>query len=302
MIYKGLLDFIVKFAKNGNYELQIDESLNNKTGITYEEVSNFVDSLKLQARGEDLSVREYQYEAIHKGLGEYRSLMLSPTSSGKSLIIYCIIRHLIEHDDEMNILLIVPNTLLVEQFFSDMKDYSTANGWDVEANAQLLYSGKEKLFSKRIMITTWQSLTSMMKNQPDYFNDIVRRTKAAIFDEAHSYKANVVLSTMEKFIHTKHRIGTTGTLDDSKINELSLRGLMGPTYKVISTKELMDAGQISKLKIKCLVLQYPEHLRKELKGIDYQNEINFIVANEKRNKIIRDLALSCKGNTLILFN
>jgi superfamily II DNA or RNA helicase len=107
---------------------------------------------------------------------------------------------------------------------------------------------------------------------------------------------------MEKFIHTKHRIGTTGTLDDSKINELSLRGLMGPTYKVISTKELMDAGQISKLKIKCLVLQYPEHLRKELKGIDYQNEINFIVANEKRNKIIRDLALSCKGNTLILFN
>ena len=107
---------------------------------------------------------------------------------------------------------------------------------------------------------------------------------------------------MEKFIKTSWRTGTTGTIDNNKINELSLIGLMGPIYKVISTKQLMDAGQVTSLKIKALMLQHPMELRQQLKGMKYTEEISYIVGCESRNKFIVNLAKACKGNTLILFN
>lgn len=299
-LYKGLLGIAIKFAKDRGYEFKIDAVLDNRTGITEQEVKEYVDSLELTARGELLTVRDYQYQAIFKTLETKRNLLISPTSSGKSAILYCKTRYHI--DREERVLLIVPTTMLVEQIFSDFKDYSTKNGWDVEDNIQLLYSGKEKLFSKPVMISTWQSITAMMKNDPDAFNNLTRAVDVALFDEAHTYKAAAVLATMEKFINTSWRTGTTGTIDNNKINELSLIGLMGPIYKVISTKELMDAGQVTSLKIKAILLQHPLELRQQLKGMKYIEEINYIVGCDARNMFISNLAKACEGNTLILFN
>jgi superfamily II DNA or RNA helicase len=192
--------------------------------------------------------------------------------------------------------------MLVEQLFTDFEDYSGINGWCAEDNIQTLYSGKEKVFSKSVMISTWQSLTAMMKNQPEQFRELTRNVDVAIFDEAHTYKAAAVLQTMEKFIDTEWRTGTTGTIDNNKINELSLVGLMGPLFRVISTKELMDAGQVTELKIKALMLKYPEHVRKAMKGMTYQQEVDFIIGSQQRNHFIAGLTKACAGNTLILFN
>lgn len=124
----------------------------------------------------------------------------------------------------------------------------------------------------------------------------------ALVSNCHSYKANIVLSVMEKFVNTRFRVGTTGTIDDTKINGLVLQGLMGPVYKVISTKQLMDNGQIVPLDISCLVLQYPDHIRKAYKGMNYRDEIAFLVGFEARNKFIARLACTVPGNTMILFN
>jgi superfamily II DNA or RNA helicase len=300
-LYKGLLNILIKFCKDRDYEYSIDKTLNPTTKINDQEVKDFVNSLNVHARGNPLSIRDYQYQAIYKSLETKRNLLLSPTSSGKSLILYSKVRYHIDVLDH-RILIIVPTTMLVEQLFSDFKDYSSHNGFSVEDNVQLLYSGKEKLFDRNVMISTWQSLTAMMKNQPREFSDLVSKVDVALFDEAHTYKASAVLSTMEKFTETEWRTGTTGTIDNNKINELSLIGLMGPIYKVISTRELMDAGQVTDLKIKALLLQYPEHIRKEMKGMKYQNEIEFIISNNSRNEFIANLAKACEGNTLILFN
>lgn len=299
-LYKGLLAIAIKFAKDRKYEFEIDKSLDSRTGLKEEDIRKYVDSLRLTARGVPLEVREYQYQAVFKTLETKRNLLISPTSSGKSAILYCKTRwHL---DNDHRVLLVVPTTMLVEQIFSDFKDYSSANGWDVDDNVQLLYSGKEKLFNKPLMISTWQSITAMMKNQPDEFYNLTSKVDVALFDEAHTYKAAAVLSTMEKFVKTGWRTGTTGTIDNNKINELSLIGLMGPIYKVISTKQLMDAGQVTSLKIKALMLQHPIELRQQLKGMKYTEEISYIVGCESRNKFIVNLAKACKGNTLILFN
>lgn len=299
-IYKGLISDIIKFAKGREYELVIDTSLKNTLDVNRQEVIDFVDGLDLHARGGKLDIREYQYDAIHKTICNERQLLLSPTASGKSLIVMAAIRWHIAHNRK--ILIIVPTTMLVEQLFSDFEDYSSENGWDVEDNISTLYSGKERIFDKNVVISTWQSLASMMKSDSKNFHELLNRTEVGIWDEAHTYKANVVLSVMEKFVKTKYRLGLTGTIDDSKINALTLTGLMGPIYKVITTKELMDNGQVVNLDIQSIVLKYPEEVCRAYSKVAYKDEIAFLVSHTGRNKFIARLAATVKGNTLVLFN
>jgi superfamily II DNA or RNA helicase len=299
-IYKGLLTDVMKFLKNRQYEFIVDVSLKIKTDIPKAEVVGFVDSLELYGRGNPIDIREYQYDAVYQAIANERQLLLSPTASGKSLIIMAILRWYIEQD--FKILIIVPTTMLVEQLFSDFADYSSHNGWDVEEHISLLYSGKERVFDKSVVISTWQSLANMMKSDAKNFELLIKQTNVGIWDEAHSYKATVVLSVMEKFVKTKYRVGTTGTIDDSKINGLTLQGLIGPIYKVTTTKELMDSGQVVQLQIESIVLNYDEITRKAYAKMTYQEEVAFLVAHEKRNKFIARLATTVKGNTLVLFN
>lgn len=298
---KGLLPVAIKFCEERGYPFTATQSLNPKSKIKETDIREFIDSIPVAARGEAIEVREYQKKAIVHSLQNYRSILLSPTSSGKSLILYFKIRYHLDVLDH-NVVLVVPTTQLVEQMFSDFKDYSSINGWDVEEHCQILYSGKEKIFHKRVMISTWQSLNAMMRNSPAALRDIVERTDVGLFDEAHGHKGMAVQETMQKFIYTKWRTGTTGTLDNSKINKLQLIGLMGPPMQVITTRELMDNKDISDLEIKVLVLQYPKHIKKEVHGMKYADEIKYLIGNKERNQFITKLATACKGNTLILFS
>jgi superfamily II DNA or RNA helicase len=100
---------------------------------------------------------------------------------------------------------------------------------------------------------------------------------------------------------TKYRIGCTGTLDGTQTHRLVLEGLFGPVYKATSTAELIDKGQLASFKIKCLILKYPDLVCKMAKDWDYNQEIEYIVMNSARNEFIKNLTLSLKGNTLILF-
>jgi superfamily II DNA or RNA helicase len=77
--------------------------------------------------------------------------------------------------------------------------------------------------------------------------------------------------------------------------------VFGPVHKVTTTKALMDSGRLSNLNITCVILKYSEEIRKERKNKTYQEEMDWLVSNEKRNKFIRNLAITSKGNTLVLF-
>lgn len=183
-IYKGLLDIIIRFAKNGDYDLKIDPSLYPKDReVTKESLIEFCDNLKVANEGEPISVRDYQIEALYQSLSNYRKILISPTGSGKSLIIYAAIRYILDRNPDERIMLIVPSTGLVEQMFKDFCEYSVLNEWRPEEHIQLLYSGKEKTFTKPIMISTWQSLHAMKKSDPRTFKEVTDATNSAIFDE-----------------------------------------------------------------------------------------------------------------------
>jgi len=283
-IYVGLLDKIISWAKKSDYSV---EFLDNKfygtpfevnEGISLDGVKGYLSKIT------SLKPRDYQIEAVYDALRYNRKLIVSPTGSGKSLMIYAVVRYFAETGKK--ILLVVPTTSLVEQMFKDFEDY----GWDAEKYCHKIYSGREKTTNSSVVITTWQSIYKMKRPYFEPFNVVIG-------DEAHLFKSKSLISIMTKTDNAKYRFGFTGTLDGSQTHKWILEGLFGPSYKVTQTKELIEKGHLSKLQIKVLLLKHDEH-----KFNEYEEEIQYIIGNERRNKFIKNLALDLKGNSLILFS
>ena len=291
-LYTGLLDYVEKFATECNYEINYVNQIKQRTDISLDAVSDFATWLNPMGHGKPIEIRDYQLDAVHKALTDERVLLLSPTASGKSFIIYTTMRWHLENNRKC--IIMVPTTSLVEQLYSDFEDYSSANGWRVDRHCQKLYSGFTKDVTADVLITTWQSVYKQPKQWFEQFNVVFG-------DEAHQFKAKSLTSVMEKLTNVRYRVGTTGTIDNKKVHKLVLEGIFGPMYKVITTKELMETNRLVQLNIVCLVLKYDEDVRKARKNSQYQEEMDFLVSNEKRNKFIRNLTCSRTGNTLVLF-
>lgn len=290
-LYVGLLDYVFTFASSRGYTCELLEPVQT-VDISRDQVADYAQSLNLHSKGGLIQIYDYQIDAIHNALHHKRALTLSPTSSGKSLIIYNIIRYHLEHDRKC--IVVVPSTQLVEQLYSDFEDYSSHNGFHVPTNMQRLYSGFSKFLTTSVLITTWQSVVMMPKA---FFNQF----DVVIGDEAHQFKAVSMIKIMENLTDVEFRVGTTGTLDGSKVNKLVLEGLFGREFVVTTTKELMDAGKVVELKINCVMLKYDKETREALTGMDYKEEMMWLVTNPERNKFIRNLSISTSGNTLVLF-
>jgi len=280
-LYIGLMEHLEEFCKTRGYHLVGQDSVIPKQKFSTEEVVKALLDLNLP-----FTPRNYQVDAIRDGLNDKRLVMLSPTGSGKSLIIY----GLTQLGTSGRVLIIVPTTSLVEQMYKDFKDY----GYNVEENCHKIYSGHEKDTDKRIVITTWQSVYKLPKK---WFADY----KMVIGDEAHLFKATSLKTLMEKTENAVMRFGTTGTLDDTKTHKLMLEGLFGPVRRFTTSKQLMKDGQLAKLKISCIMLNYSDEIRQENKKYTYQEEMDFLVSHTPRNNFIRNLALDQTGNTLLLF-
>ena len=291
-LYVGLVKYVEDFAANNGYQVEYLNQVLHTNNITSESVQLFAKALDPHGRGKPIEIRDYQIEAVTTALAKERTLLLSPTASGKSFIIYTIMRwHLLA---KRKCIIIVPTTSLVEQLFTDFQDYSSANGWSVDDRVQKLYSGFTKDITKDVLITTWQSVYLQPKAWFKQFNVIFG-------DEAHQFKAKSLSTVMEKLVDVRYRIGTTGTLDNKKIHKLVLEGMFGPVHRVTTTKELMDSERLAQLNITCIVLKYSEEIRKGRKNNTYQEEMDWLVSCDPRNKFIRNLAIKSSGNTLVLF-
>ena len=291
-LYVGLLTYLQNFAERNDCEIEYVNEVQSNTQVDINQLKDFLKWMDLHGRGKPIEIYDYQIEAIHHALTTERSLLLSPTSSGKSLIIYSTMRWHLEH--KRKCIIVVPTTSLVEQLYSDFEDYSSMNKWKVARHCQKLYSGFPKDFESDVLITTWQSI---FRQPPAWF----KQFDVIFGDEAHNFKAKSLTSIMEKLSTCRYRIGMTGTLDNKKVHRLVLEGVFGAVHKVISTKELMDSNRVAKLKITCLLLDYHDVTKQIVYKAKYPDEMDFIVKHEKRNKFIRNLAINSDGNTLVLF-
>ena len=281
LLYAGLNKYIEEFAGNRNY-LVIYKSDFSTDEFSLKEASAFIDSLNIPKKFER---RDYQIQAFTHAVRNRRSLLLSPTASGKSFIIYLITRYY-----NARTLIIVPTTSLVSQLASDFDDY----GFISDRSVHRIFAGQDKQTDKPITISTWQSIYKMPK---EYFQQF----DVVIGDEAHLFKAKSLTSIMSKLNNCRYRFGFTGTLDGTQTNKLVLEGLFGPVRKVISTAELIEQKHLTQFEIKAIVLKHHEEICKQLRGSDYQAEIDYLVRSDSRNRFIKNLTLSLKGNTLLLF-
>jgi superfamily II DNA or RNA helicase len=290
MLYRGLLPYIEQFCESREYTFEYEDGLDVQDECSVYHAKKFIGELNIHARGEPIEVRDHQVEAYIHAMQKRRCLLLSPTASGKSLIIYLIFQQLYKYQN-LKGLVIVPTTSLVEQLYSDFADYNNEN---MEPFLHRIYQGKEKDTDKPLTISTWQSLYKLPKEYFEQFDYIVG-------DEAHLFKAQSLTTILTSCVNAKYRIGLTGTLDGTKTHKLVLEGLFGPVKKVITTRELIDKQQVSDFEIKCLILKHDDEVCLRMKDSTYQEEIQYLISNENRNKFIKNLAVSLGNNTLILY-
>ena len=283
-VYGGLVDKIVNWARKSEYSLEFENNKHYGTPFEENEIISREGVKEYMTRISKYKPRDYQIDAVYDALKYNRKLLISPTASGKSMMIYAVVRYFVE--TKKKVLLIVPTTSLVEQMYKDFEDY----GWNADQYCHRIYSGKEKTNENPVTITTWQSVYKLKR---PFFKDF----DVAIGDEAHLFKSKSLVSIMTKMDSAKYRYGFTGTLDGSQTHKWVLEGLFGPSYKVTQTKELIDKGHLSKLQIRVLILKHTDQ-----KFDTYEDELQYIIGHSKRNRFIRNLVLDLKGNSLILFS
>ena len=280
LLYAGLTKYVEEFCKSRDYEIEYLTDFSSEN-FSIKEANDFIAKLK-----PTMQPRDYQIDAFVHAVRERRALLLSPTASGKSFIIYLLVRYYAKRT-----LIIVPTTSLVSQLASDFADY----GFDSDTFVHRVFAGQDKGSTKPITISTWQSVYKLPKEFFDQF-DVV------IGDEAHLFKAKSLTSILTKLSGCRYRFGFTGTLDGTETHRLVLEGLFGAVRKVISTKELIDQKHLADFRIKAIVLNHPDEAKKMIaRANDYQAEMDYLVKLDARNKFIKNLALSLEGNTLILY-
>jgi superfamily II DNA or RNA helicase len=286
-IYAGLLDKVIAKIKNHGYTYEFKDNkyydlpFEVNEEITEEGVKGYMKHICT------LNPYDYQINAVYECLRYNRKTIVSATSSGKSYMIYALVRYYVTK--KKRVLVVFPTTSLIQQMYKDWIDY----GWDAEKYCHMIYSGQEKNTELEVTLSTWQGIHKLDKS---FFEDY----DCVIVDECHGCKSKSLIDIMKKSHNAKYRFGFTGTLSngskDSQTHEWVISGLFGPSYKAVGTKELIDKGRASKLDIKCLVLKHNPQ-----KFNTYEDEIQFIINNEQRNSFIKKLALDLKGNTLVLF-
>tara|TARA_R110002110_G_scaffold11315_4_gene54629 strand:+ start:171 stop:1613 length:1443 start_codon:yes stop_codon:yes gene_type:complete len=283
-IYVGLLPYVKKFCHSNKILYIIEKGVEDDRNVVRKDVGAYIESLKPKSQGKFLKIRDYQVDAVHHALARNRALLVSPTASGKSLIIYSLVRYY--QMKGLKTLILVPTTSLVEQMYTDFQDY----GWNSDKHCQKIYQGYTTKIEKDVVISTWQSIYKMPRKYFDQFGCVIG-------DEAHMFKAKSLTGIMTKMHHCKYRFGLTGTLDGTQTHQLVLEGLFGAVEKVVTTKQLIDKNTLAKLKIKCVILKHQEIREK----MTYAEELEYLVTNEKRTDFVVNLLRHLNGNTLCLF-
>ena len=298
-MYSGLYKHVCAFCAERNIQVEIlphdiFKSEGNLPGAHQEVDMSFLDEFVLP-----FPPRDYQLAAVKHGLENKRALMVSPTASGKSYIIYLMMRYYLDSNYDHiadKVLLIVPTTSLVKQMVGDFAKYSENDSmFDAENMCHEIMAGKDKGHeTKKIYVSTWQSIYKMQKG---YF----QKFGMVIGDEAHGFKAKSLTSILTKCSNANYRYGLTGTLDGTQTHKLVLEGLFGPHINITTSKELIDRGDLANISIDILLLKHKEEHCKEVSKMKYQDEVDWIVTSSRRNNFIKNLAIDLKGNTLVLF-
>jgi len=272
----GLLIDLIKFHKTHfpSYHLSVDD-----------DVKEFFKGPKLKIKYDlTLKPRFYQKESINICLKHTKGIIRSATASGKSVVISYIIKTLLENKKSgvKRVLLFVPTVSLVEQFYSDMIEY----GMDKNLIGRVYTKRKE--WDMPITISTWQSLMNNHDKIPNY--------DCIISDEVHQAKSHELKRILVKAVNANYRLGFTGTLHSSELDNWNVKSYLGPVLKEYSSGFLAEKGFISKCNVHILGVGYNDE---NIEGT-YDEVKDIVFTNDYRISTIRSLVDNLDHNVLVL--
>jgi len=289
-IYNGLIPFVHKFAKMNNIEI-----VDNTEYNTYSTTDNFEETFEHLVL--PFPPRDYQKNAAKDCARLKKCVVSSPTSSGKSFIIYMLVRYMLEHKRaKTKLCIIVPSKVLVKQMYDDFADYSKNDEWNVEEHCARISGDYVKDFDKEVIITTYQSL---IKCDEEMFKSF----EGVILDEcqgAQSFtneKAKQLHKILNQCINSRYRFGFTGTFPDEMLYKTNLLKYFVRKIEAIDYSELLENNWISDFKINVIKLNHFVNRN----GQEYRDELNFIYEDKYRNEFLKKLLLKNKNNQLVLF-
>ncbi|QIG69629.1 ATP-dependent RNA-DNA and DNA-DNA helicase protein [Rhizobium phage RHph_I46] len=292
-IPKGLGKEIVKILKSADYGEVRFVGFEKKPDIS-DDFEDIYQEIYDQIQGTDnpFDPYDFQIETVKKACQNQRNLIISPTSSGKSLMIYIwyrFVRTVLQEDEK--ILIIVPSITLVDQLFDDFKSYGYTG------DAHLIVGGSAKDADCNLYISTWQSL---QKLQPKWF----RKFKGVAVDEVHGAAAASLKGSVEKCINATFRAGFTGTLNELETDELVLRGLFGDVLVATTYQEMRERGIIPDVEIELVRVKYGENFKDLIKAShnEFSQEMAFVQSNKQRDEVLLNILRENSGlNGIFLF-
>lgn len=275
-MYLGLIYELARFCRECDLKIVGDVIL-PQLEISKDDVVDFVDALDTK-----LDKRDYQIDSIHWLLKNGRGTLLSPTASGKSLIIYAVSQFY-----KGRTLIVINRIGLGLQMVKDIQSYG------YKGSIYTLMDGADPNTNANIVVGTWHTI---VKQPPEWFEQF----SVICGDECHEWKAKSFRQIIDMCTDISYRFGFTGTIDteDTEVNSLLVQGGFGKVKQFVTTKELMDDNFVSDLKINIVIFEHQQAVKK----MGWQDEVMWLCEHEKRNKYIRNLALNLNNNTLVLFN
>lgn len=279
----GLLERVEQFASERNYKIRYAYDASQYV-LDEDAFKKMIERLKLPNE-----LRDYQYTALVETIKSGRKTIISPTGSGKSLIIYVLCMYYLINKFVDKILIIVPTINLVNQMASDFVSYGCS-----ESIIHKIFYGQDHNTNRPITISTWQSIFNLDQTYYTQYHMVIG-------DECHLYDSNTFKSIHAKTEHVNYKIGLTGTLHDALTHRLVIEGTFGSVHTTETTKNLIDQGYLSPLKINVIVFKYPLEVKKMVSLLDYADENTFIESHKGRMAAIVKLAGRLDRNALVLF-
>jgi superfamily II DNA or RNA helicase len=304
----GLLKELLSLLKDKfkNEEIIVSKKLKPKKSkyMAMDELKEIMRAWRLPKKP-----RNYQFEGILNAYNKKRTILISPTSSGKSLIIYALAK-IFKNEiyGDKKILIIVPRIQLVEQLFLNFKEYDVNCKESISENVKMIYSEYDKIILEhhKIVISTWQSLNNFKDDK------FFKKVKYILTDEVHnsediekqSLTTKCLIKIVRSCTNAKYRIGLTGTLsseneEDEMLKRKSVEGLYGKAIQLTTSKHLQDKKYTPRVKIKGIIFDYG--MVKSSKISTYTKELQYYRKTDGKIDFVINKLKKTEKNIIILF-
>ncbi len=229
----------------------------------------------------NINVREYQKDCIESCLKYSKGIIVSSTASGKSLLISYIIKHLFDNNICKKSLIIVPTIQLVSQFYSNLIEYGLT-----QYTIGRVWS-KSKEWDSSIVISTWQSLSK--------HHEMLSKFDCILCDETHQARAHEIKDILKHATRATYRLGFTGTMPISNLDNWNIKGYLGPIIKEYGPGQLSDLGFISKCNVNIYNIEY----KTKFEGT-YTEIQDSVFKNPYRLEVIKNIIDKADSNIMLL--